>query len=88
MTSAVEEKTGIAAVLAILLAIGGVVMTVTGSPVWGLLAHMAAIALGGIGLVMSASPRVAGGMLSLAAIVLSILATGLDLLVLIGTALF
>jgi hypothetical protein len=88
MTTAVEEKTGAAAILAILLALGGVVMTVTGHPVWGLLSHMGAVALGAIGLVMAASPRVSGGMMSIAAIILAVLATGLDLVVLLGTALF
>jgi hypothetical protein len=71
-----------------LLAAVGVVLTITGSPLWGLLSHIAAVVLGAIGLVMAASPRVAGGLMSIAAIVLSVLAIGLDVLVLIGTIIF
>jgi hypothetical protein len=84
MATAVEERTGVAAGLAIVLAIGGVVLAVTGSPGWGVLAHVAAGLLGVIGLLMAASPRVSGGILSITAILISFFGLGLDVFILLG----
>jgi hypothetical protein len=84
MATAVQERTGLAAGLAIALAIAGIVLTTSGSPGWGVLAHIGGVLLGGIGLVMSASPRVSGGLLSIAALILSFFGIGLDVFVLLG----
>jgi hypothetical protein len=85
---AFEQKTGTAATLAIVTAIGGFVLIFTGNPGWGLLAELIAGLLGAIGLVMAASPRVSGGMLSLAAIVIAVFGLGISVLGLVGTVVF
>jgi hypothetical protein len=78
------SKTGTNAVLAILAAIGSYVATFSGRPVIGLLAALLALPLGVLGLVMAASPRVSGGILSIFAIVLAIFGLGIALLVMLG----
>ncbi|HYE02103.1 MAG TPA: hypothetical protein VD963_02590 [Phycisphaerales bacterium] len=74
------QRTGAAATVGIVAAIASVVITLTGHPMWGLLAGVAGLVAGGIGLLMSASPRVSGGMLSIGAIVLSIFGIGLGVI--------
>lgn len=83
-----EQTTGTAATLAIIAAIGGFVLIFTGNPGWGLLAELFAGLLGAIGLIMAASPRVSGGMLSLAAIVIAVFGLGLSVLGLVGSVVF
>jgi hypothetical protein len=85
---AVEQRTGTAATLAIVAAIGGVIATFTGHPVWGLIVELVAILLGAIGLLMAASPRVSGGVLSIVAIVIGVVGLGLAVLGMIGTLVF
>jgi hypothetical protein len=85
---AIEQRTGTAATLAIIAAIGGFFLIFTGNPGWGLLAEVIAGLLGVIGLVMAASPRVSGGMLSIAAIVLAVFGLGISVLGLIGSIVF
>jgi len=84
----VEQKSGISATLAIFLAVASFFITFTGRPVWGLVAALAAIPLGVVGLVMSASPRVGGGPMSIGAIILAVLALGVAVLGLIGVIIF
>ena len=83
-----DQKTGIAAVLAIIAAIGGFLLTFAGSPGWGLLVELLAVLLGAIGFFMAASPRVSGGMLSIAAVVIAIVGVGLSVLGLLGSLVF
>jgi hypothetical protein len=85
---ALEQRTGTAATLAIIAAIGGFVLIFTGNPGWGLLVELLAGLLGAVGLFMAASPRVSGGMLSIAAIVLAVLGLGISVLGLIGSIVF
>lgn len=85
---AVEQKTGTAATLAIIAAIGGVVLVFTGNPGWGLLMELVAGLLGVIGFFMAASPRVSGGILSIAAIVIAVFGIGISVLGLIGALVF
>ncbi|MFW6324871.1 MAG: hypothetical protein ACOC0U_07390, partial [Desulfovibrionales bacterium] len=63
-------------------------LTFTGSPVLGLLISLVAIGAGTIGLIISVSPKIGGGLFSL----LSILLGGLDLILsilgIIGVILF
>jgi hypothetical protein len=84
----VDQKAGTSATLSILLAVVSFFITFTGHPVWGLLAALAAIPLGVVGLVVSASPRVGGGILSIGAIVLAVIAIGVAVLGMIGVILF
>ncbi|MFP4145909.1 MAG: hypothetical protein ACOCTI_05445 [Phycisphaeraceae bacterium] len=81
-----EQRTGIAAALAIIAAIASYVLTCTGSPGWGLLAAGVSVPLGLLGLVIAASPRVSGGILSLVAIVLGLIGILVSALGLIGVA--
>jgi hypothetical protein len=83
-----EQRTGTAATLAIIAAIGGFVLVFAGNPGWAILVELAAGVLGVAGLIMAASPRVSGGILSIAAIVIAIFGLGIAILVLIGTLVF
>jgi hypothetical protein len=83
-----NQKTGLSAMLAIIAAIGSYLATFTGRPIIGLLAALAALPLGVIGLVMAASPRVSGGVLSIVAIALAVFAIGIALLGIIGIIIF
>ncbi|HWO43212.1 MAG TPA: hypothetical protein VNO43_15525 [Candidatus Eisenbacteria bacterium] len=83
-----DQKTGAAAMLAIIAALGGFVLTLTGSPGWGLLVELLAMLLGGIGFFMAASPRVSGAVLSIVAVVVAIFGVGLSVLGLFGSLIF
>jgi len=83
-----EQKTGTAATLAIIAAIGGIIVLFTGNPGWALLIEIIAIVLGAVGFFMAASPRVSGGILSIIAIVIAVVGLGLSVLGLIGAILF
>jgi hypothetical protein len=78
------SKTGSSALLAILAAIGSYILTFSGRPVFGLVVALLALPLGVIGLVMAASPRVSGGILSIVAIVLAVFGLGIALLTMLG----
>lgn len=77
-----------AATLAIIAAIGGILLIFSGHPGWGLVVELLAIVLGVIGFFMSASPRVSGGILSITAIVIAVFGMGFSLLGIIGGVLF
>lgn len=83
-----EQKTGALAIGAIILAILSFVFTFAGHPVYGLISAIVSVPLGGIGLMMSASPRVGGGLLSIAAIVIGLIAIGVAILGSVGVILF
>ena len=85
---ALEQKTGTAAILAIVAAIGSILLVFSGNPGWGLIAALFAGLLGAVGLFMAASPRVSGGMLSIAAMVIAVFGLGISVLGLIGTIVF
>ena len=82
------QQTGMLATLAIVAAIGGMMATFTGHPVWGLIIDLIAIPLGIGGLVMAASPRVSGGVASIVAIIVAVIGLGLAVLGMIGTVIF
>lgn len=79
-----EQRTGAAATVAIIAALGGVIATFTGHPVWGLIIELAAAFAGIIGMLVSASPRIGGGLVSLVATVVAIFGLGLAVLGMIG----
>lgn len=83
-----DQRVGTAAGLSIAGAIGCFLATFTGHPIGGLFLAIAAILLGLVGFVMSASPRVSGGILSIIAIVLSIFGIGASVLGMIGRVVF
>ena len=82
------QRIGTAAILAIIAALGGLMATFTGHPVWGLILALVAILLGVVGLVMAASPRVSGGILSIVAILVAVLGLGVAGLGMVGTLMF
>lgn len=83
-----QQNTGTAAVSAIVAAIISLIATFSAHPFWGLILALVAIVLGGIGLAMAASPRVSGGMLSIASMVLGIFGLGASVLGMIGVIVF
>jgi hypothetical protein len=84
---ATSAQRGTAATLAIVAAIAGYIVTFGGHPVWGLLIQVFAVLAGILGLVMSVSPRVTGGLISLAAIILGVLGMGVAVLGILGAIL-
>ena len=83
-----RQRSGGAAVVAIVGAIGSLVATFTAHPVVGALIALVAILAGAMGLAMAVSPRVGGGMLSIASIILGIFGLGLSVLGMIGALFF
>jgi hypothetical protein len=82
------QKTGPAATLALLIAIGGVITIFVAGPGWGLLLDGSAAVLGAVGFFMAASPRVGGGVMSIIAVVIAIFGIGLSVMGVIGNAMF
>lgn len=82
------QRTGLAATLSIIAAIGAFVILFTGHPGWALLAAGVAVLAGIIGLISAASPRVSGGVLSIAAIVLGVVAFAFSVLGSVGAIIF
>jgi hypothetical protein len=64
------QRTGTMAILSIVSAIAAYIFVFAGSPFLGLLLAVLAIPLGVFGLLMAASPRVSGGIISIFGIVL------------------
>jgi len=85
---ATEQKTGALATGAIIAAILGFILTFMAHPLFGLFSAIISIPLGIFGLMMAASPRVGGGLLSIIAMVLGVIAIGVAVLGGIGTIIF
>jgi hypothetical protein len=83
-----EQNTGMAATMAIIAAIGGIIATFSGHPFVALFVEIAAVVLGVIGFLMAASPRVRGGILSIVAIVVAVFGLGIAVLGMVGVILF
>jgi hypothetical protein len=83
-----DQRTGTAATLSILSAIGSYILTFTGHPVWGLIAGVISLPLGILGMIIASSPRVSGGIISLLAIFVGALAIVVSLMGMIGVILF
>jgi len=83
-----EQKTGALATGAIIAAVLSFILTFAGHAVWGFISALISIPLGIIGVLMAASPRVGGGLLSIAAIVLGVIAFGVAVLGGVGAMLF
>ncbi|MCI0632140.1 MAG: hypothetical protein L0Y44_15965 [Phycisphaerales bacterium] len=87
ITHATEQRASTAATVAIISAIGGIILIFSGHPFWGMVVELAAICIGVVGLVMAASPRVSGGILSVVAIVIGLLGLGMSLFGIVGAML-
>jgi hypothetical protein len=84
----VQQKASTSATLSILAAIGSYLLSFSGRPFLGVLAALLSIPLGVAGLLRAASPRVGGGLMSLVAILLGVVAIAVAVLVMIGVLLF
>lgn len=83
-----EQQTGTAATASILAALGSYAATCGGHPGWGLMLAIIAVPLGLLGLVLSASPRVRGGMLSIFAVILGMIGMLFAVLGMVGVMMF
>jgi hypothetical protein len=83
-----DPRASLPAKLAIAAAIVSIVASVTGHPIWGIVAGLLGVLLSAMGFLSAASPKVRGGMLSVSALVLSVIGLGLAVLVSIGVILF
>lgn len=79
-----DQRTGIAAISAMVLAVGSFILTFSGHPVLGLIASIVAVPLASVGLAVAASPRVGGGFLSIGALALAVVAGVFAILGIIG----
>lgn len=84
----IDQKTGMAATFSILSAVGSYIAICAGHPGWALLLSIISIPLGLLGLIISASPRVKGGILSIFAMVLGIVGVVVSLLAVAGAIVF
>lgn len=75
-----EQKTGTLATAAIIAAVMGFILTFAGHVVWGFFSALMSIPLGLFGVFMAASPKVGGGLLSVAALVLGVMAIGVAIM--------
>ncbi len=78
------QKTGTAALLSILAAIICYFLTFSGHPFWGFAVAVLSIILGFIGLIMAASPRVSGGIISIVGMVIGAVGVVIGILGMIG----
>jgi hypothetical protein len=87
-TKDLRQKTGLAAICSIIAALGSYYMSFTGSFIIGFLLALVAVPLGILGLVMAASPRVSGGLISIAAIAFGGFGLIVAVLAMIGVIIF
>ncbi len=83
-----DQKAGSVATIAIIAAIGSFVLTFTSHVIWGFIVALLTIVLGIIGIIISASPKIGGGLLSTLSIVLGVLDVGIAVLGFIGVIIF
>lgn len=82
------NKTGTSALLAIVAAVGSFFATFSGRPVIGLLAALVSLPLGALGLIMSVSPWIGGGILSIVALIFGSLGLVIAILGILGIIIF
>ncbi len=78
-----NQKTGILATMAIIIAIASYFLTFSGHKLFGILAAIISIPLGAGGFIMAASPRVSGGIMSIISILLGVFAIGIAVIAMI-----
>ena len=83
-----KQKAGTVAIIAILSAISSLMLTLSGHPVAGLVAAFVAIITGFIGVVVSASPKIGGGLVSTLAIIAGVVDTAIAIIAILGVVLF
>ncbi len=85
---ATGQQAGTAATIAVIAAAAGFIVTFAGHPFWGLFVQVLAIVSGVFGVLMSASPKVGGGLASVVAIVLGLIGVGVATLGMVGAIIF
>jgi hypothetical protein len=88
MDERTDQRSGTVAVIAILAAIGSYIATFTGHPIIGLVAAVASLPLGALGMALAISPRVGGGLISLGALILGAIGVVVAILGIIGVIIF
>ncbi|HKJ64135.1 MAG TPA: hypothetical protein VJ969_01950 [Desulfopila sp.] len=83
-----DQKAGSAATIALIAAIVSFILTFTGSPIWALVVALVAVGAGILGVLMAASPKIGGGLMSILAIILGVLDTGIAVLGIVGVIIF
>ena len=83
-----DQKAGTAATIAIVAAIGSFLLTVSGNPIWGLVIALLAIIMGIVGVTMSVSPKIGGGLMSIISIIFGVGDIGVSVLVILGILIF
>ena len=83
-----EQKTGALATGAMIAAVLSFILTFAGHVVWGFISALISIPLGIIGVLVAASPRVGGGLMSIAAIILGVIAIGVAVVGGVGAMIF
>ena len=83
-----DQKAGTVATLAIISAVGSFLLTFTANPLWGIFMALLAVVLGTAGVVIAASPKVGGGLISTISIILGILEIGIAVLGIMGVIIF
>ncbi|MFZ0243647.1 MAG: hypothetical protein WAL90_18560 [Desulfobacterales bacterium] len=83
-----DQRRGTAATISIIAAVASYFFTFSGHPIWGLIAGMISVPAGVFGMIIAASPRVRGGIISLLAIVFGAIAVVLSILGIIGVIIF
>ena len=82
------QKTGAAAILSIIAAVGSYFLTFSAHHVWGLVTAILSIVLGIFGMLMAVSPRVSGGIISIIAIILGAIGVLVAILAMVGAVIF
>jgi hypothetical protein len=82
------QKTSTFATLAIIAAVASYFLTFSGHTILALFLAILSIPLGAFGLVMAASPRVSGGLVSIIAIGMGVIAAGVAVIGMIGGVIF
>lgn len=83
-----RQRSATSAVVAIICALGSFLATFTGHPGGGAAAAVIAVLSGVMGMAMAASPRLTGGKMSIAAIILGIFGLGVAVLGMLGKIVF
>ena len=74
------QRTGLAAILAVLASLGSMFFSCSGRPLWGLILAILTIPFGLIGFIRAASPQISGGFASIFSILIGIVGIAVALI--------
>ncbi len=84
----IEQQRSIASTLAIVSAVASFLATFSGHPFWGVFLAVIGVLGGLAGMLAATSPRLRGGILSLAAVIVGVIGLGVAVLGIIGVIIF